>query len=107
MGLKDTRSKVIECLRSGNIQHEARDQIDIKNLLSTGAVSVEDVIKMVNATKGTEFVTSPHHAWPSIDVYTFKPKIWNKTANKREAWYVKCYLLEPDTWFISVHLIGK
>lgn len=95
MGLKDVRKKAIKCLKSGCIQHETdrSGNIDEKNLLVTGQVSVEEVIKLINATKGSGFKSVKHHSLKDIDVYIFKPNNW----------YIKCYFIEPDIFFISVH----
>ena len=93
MGLIDIRKKVVEHLELGCIQHEARDNINVKNLLKTGAITVEEVIKLIKRTKGTNFSTSSHHTIQSVDVHTFKS----------DGWYIKCYLIEPDLWFISAH----
>jgi len=41
MGFKEVKSKVIECLNTGYVLHEQRGDIDIKNLLSTGVISIK------------------------------------------------------------------
>lgn len=96
MGLKDVRSKAIGCLKSGKIQHDTdrSGKIDEKNLLATGQVTVDEVIEQLNKTKGTEYESSPHHTVENIEVHIFKPK---------SGWYIKCYFIEPDIFFISVH----
>lgn len=43
MGLKDTRSKAIECLKAGWVQAAERSDINEKNLLKTGVVTPEEV----------------------------------------------------------------
>lgn len=99
MGLKDIKIVVIKKLKEGTIQHETTrsGDIDEKNLLLTGKVTVDEVIELINATKGPGYSTSKHHLSDDIDVHIFKPK---KDGTK---WYIKCYLIEPDVWFISVH----
>lgn len=99
VGFKETKSKVIEVLRQGRIQHETTrsGKIEEKNLLLVGLVRVEEVIELINGTKGTEYFTSKHHMDKSIEIHIFRPRKSGKT------WYIKCYLLEPDIWFISVH----
>lgn len=99
MGLKDIRAEIIRKLLDGRIQHEITRNGDIneKNFLLTGKVNVEEVVELINATKGAGYSTSKHHLDGSIDVHVFKVK-----KNKVE-WYIKCYLIEPDIWFISVH----
>jgi hypothetical protein len=44
MGFKEVRQMAIHALEEGRVQHEARDQIDDKNLLLTGEVSSEQVV---------------------------------------------------------------
>lgn len=99
MGLKKTRSAVVEKLKDGRIQHETTrsGNIDEKNLLLTGMVSVEEVINLINSTKGPDYSTSKHHLDDDVDVHVFRPK------KKGVSWYIKCYMIEPDIWFISVH----
>ena len=99
LGLKDIRAEIIKKLLDGRIQHEITRNGDIneKNILLTGKVNVEEVVELINATKGAGYSTSKHHLDGSIDVHIFKVK-----KNKVE-WYIKCYVIEPDVWFISVH----
>lgn len=99
MGLKDIRATIIERLLEGNIQHELTrgGEIDEKNLLVTGQISILEVIELLNSTKGHSYSKSKHHMVSKIDVHIFKPKKDNLS------WYIKCYLIEPDVWFISVH----
>lgn len=99
MGLKTIKVEVVKKLQDGRIQHETSRSGDIneKNLLLTGAITVEEVIELVNSTKGDDYSTSKHHLDKSIDVHVFKAK------KSGVSWYIKCYLIEPDVWFISVH----
>lgn len=96
MGLKDIRSRVINCLINGQIQHDIdrSGNINEKNLLLTGAIQIKDVIELLNKTKGFEFETVRHHFIDNLDVHIFRPY----------GWYIKCYFLEPDIFFISVHI---
>lgn len=95
MGLKDIRKRAIECLENGRIQHDTdrAGNIDEKNLLLTGQIKVDEVIELINKTKGTEFETVEHHTVKDLEVHIFKPS----------GWYIKCYFIEPDVFFISVH----
>lgn len=97
MGFKSIRSDVIEMLRSGNIQHEVRNAIDIKNMLSIGEKSPEDVIEFLKLCRGNQYSTMPHKDDATVTVHVFKPVV------DKVEWYIKCYILEPDVWFISVH----
>ena len=97
MGFKDVRTSVIEKLKSGDIQHEARGSIDVKNLMSTGQVSTDEVIEYLKVCRGDQYSTMKHKDDNSVDVHVFKPVV------EKVEWYIKCYVLEPDVWFISVH----
>jgi len=44
MGFRHVKKQVLECLNGGLILHATdRSNIDVKNLLATGVVSVEEV----------------------------------------------------------------
>lgn len=95
MGFRDVKTEALKRLKEGFIQHETdrAGDINVKNLLLTGEMSVEEVMGLINKTRGNQYESSPHHAAPEIEVHTFKP----------DGWYVKFYFLEPDIVFISVH----
>lgn len=97
MGFKDAKKEVINCLNNGLVLHEARNDINIKNLLETGVVSNTDVAAMIVSSRGNEYSSSPHHFDKSIDVHIIK------TLIKGQSWYIKWYISEPDSIFISVH----
>lgn len=101
MGLKSVKKAVLECIAEGRIQFEARNNIDVKNLLQTGAVTFDEVSAMIRKSRGDDYNTGAHHSIPEITVHIFKPLIKGAAGNER--WYIKCYLLAPDVWFISVH----
>ncbi len=97
MGFKDVKRKVIGCLKTGNVLHEQRDTIDVKNLLAIGAVSITDVTQIINRSRGDNYSSSPHHFDETIDVHVLKTEF----ADLK--WYIKWYFAEPDSVFISVH----
>jgi hypothetical protein len=97
MGFKDVKKEVINCLNNGLVLHEARNDINIKNLLETGVVSNDDVINILAKSKGNEYSCSAHHMDGSIDVHIIKVQVQGIN------WYVKWYFSEPDSVFISVH----
>jgi hypothetical protein len=97
MGFRKVKSKVIDCLNSGYVFHEQRGDIDIKNLLSTGAVSVSCVTNIIGRARGSNYSCSPHHFDSSIDVHVIKAKHLGKS------WYIKWYFIDPNCVFISVH----
>jgi hypothetical protein len=93
VGFKEVKYKVITALSTGNFQHEVRDQIEVKNILAMGQISVAEVINIIKQSRGDDHETSPHHLDKTIDVHII-------TTTKL---YIKFYFLDPDTWFISVH----
>ncbi len=97
MGFKNAKSKVIECLTAGYILHEQRNEIDVKNLLSTGAISVDEVVQIIKRSNGNDYSTSPHDYDQNIDVHILKTKF------SCQSWYIKWYFSDPDSVFISVH----
>ena len=42
MDFKEAKSKLIECLKIGHVLHEERNDIDVKNLLAIGVVTLEE-----------------------------------------------------------------
>lgn len=97
MGLKDTRSKAIECLKMGRVQAAERPDINEKNLLKTGLITSDFVIKLLNSTRGEQYKTQPHKDDSGVLVHYFEPTVAG------EDWHIKLYFLDPDCWFISVH----
>jgi hypothetical protein len=98
MGFKNAKQQLLNCIDAGNVQHEIRHDIDVKNLLYSGAVSMADVKAAVLAANGNDYECSPHHQMKSIDVHIIKVP---RGALKN--WYIKWYFIAPDAWFISVH----
>ncbi|KMT66945.1 hypothetical protein [Catenovulum maritimum] len=97
MGFKDVKKQLLECLAEGKILHQARNNIDVKNLLETGQISVSVVTDIVKKARGNNYECSPHHMIKSIDVHIIK------TTYQNESWYIKWYYVEPNSIFISVH----
>ncbi len=104
-GLRAARTRVVAALREGRIQFEEGTVRSGKNLLQTGDVSPEFVIRLLGRCKGDEYEESPHHFDPGTPCHVFKP------ISEGVRWYVKCYFLseEPEEGavFISVHIAGK
>ena len=78
---------------AGDYLFEARNDIDVKDLLATGEVSAAELIEILERATPDRYACSPHHRAPSIGVHVIRSA----------GWYVKFYFLDPDTWFISVH----
>lgn len=97
MGFIEVKNKVIQCLKNGDYDYEARKDIDLKNVFLVGLLSKEDLIEIIKSSNGTQYESSPHHLDSSIEVHILKPIKNNKK------WYIKFYFLEPNVLFISVH----
>lgn len=97
MAFREAKRKLIECLNNGCILHEERNNIDIKNLLSTGVVSISEVTTIIGRARGDSYSCSPHHYDAEVEVHVIK------TAHSSQHWYIKWYFIEPDCVFISVH----
>jgi len=97
MAFREVKSKVIECLNNGHVLHEVRNDIDVKNLLSTGAISISQITTIIGRAKGNTYSSSSHHCDAEIDVHLIK------TNYSGQDWYIKWYFTEPDCVFISVH----
>ncbi len=97
MAFRQVKSKVIECLDNGYVLHEERDDIDVKNLLSTGVISLNKVASIIGRARGNNYSSSPHHYDKEIEVHVIK------TTHSGQHWYIKWYFTEPDCIFISVH----
>jgi len=98
MGFRNVKKQVLECLNGGLILHATdRSNIDVKNLLATGVVSVEEVAEVIGRTRGNEYECSPLHADRSLDVHILE------TTHNGTDWYIKWYFVEPNVVFISVH----
>lgn len=89
---------------AGRIEHQQRGNIDVKNRLSTGAVSVADVVGWIRKAKGVDHQASPHHFINDVTVHVVKVR----------GWYIKWWINYPDTddaggdvvVFMSVHPDG-
>lgn len=97
MGFNDAKAMVIACLNSGNFVHEARTDIDVKNLLETGVVTAQEVSSVIRRSSGNQHKTSPHHFDANTVVHIIK------TRHQGQDWYIKWYFADPSTVFISVH----
>lgn len=93
MGFNEAKKLVIDNLIRGNFSHELRSDIDIKNVLATGCISVEQSVEILKRSRGDGYSSSPHVYDSSIEVHVIKTKDW----------YIKWYFTEPDCMFISFH----
>jgi len=97
MGFKDIKRIAIDYLKNGAFDHEARRDVNVKNLFSTGVIDTDYVISLIAQTSGAEYQCRPHHQDNLINVHILRP------FKDDFYWYVKFYFLEPDIIFISVH----
>jgi len=54
LGFKVARQNAIKALKEGRVQHEVRGNVDEKNLLLTGEVSSEQVVRLLIACPGSQ-----------------------------------------------------
>lgn len=92
MGYKNVKKKVLEALELRAFSHQARDDIDVKNLLQVGDITPEEVIGLIKSSSGTDHSSSDHHLIKGVEVHIIKCK----------KWYIKFYFVDSDTVFISV-----
>jgi len=97
LGFNEAKSKVLECLKSGDFEHEERNNIDVKNHLATGDISLGDAIRIIKRARGNNHTTAPHHFLEGVTVHIITIKYLG------QKWYIKWYFLEPDSVFISFH----
>jgi hypothetical protein len=96
MGFKEVRASLIEALQSDRFISELRPDIAKKNLLFTGVVAPEFVVRLLSRCAGWEYSLSRHH-FRDVDCHVFTPV----TAGER--WYIKAYFEHGHAVFISVH----
>ena len=97
MGFIQAKRRLIECLKTGYVLHEERNDIDVKNLLAIGVVSLEEAAYIIGRSRGDGYSVSPHHLDKEIDVHVVV------TRFSVQVWYVKWYFLESDSVFIGFH----
>jgi hypothetical protein len=73
MGFSAARQEASRALEEGRIQHEARDEVNEKNLLLTGDVTPAQVVHLLKVGRGTQYTCSPHFLVREIDEHIFKP----------------------------------
>ena len=59
MGFKDVKEKVIASLLADDYSHEARQDIDEKNLLSVGKITAAELAEVLKRSRGQEYSSSP------------------------------------------------
>ncbi|HEX2078236.1 MAG TPA: hypothetical protein VHG08_11025 [Longimicrobium sp.] len=97
MGFKDARASVVAALRSGQYQHEEREDGDEKNLLDAREVTPDFVATLLLRCSGDQYQARQHHADPGLLCHIFRPQLWG------ERWYIKVYFQSSVAVFISVH----
>ncbi|WP_101759910.1 hypothetical protein [Oceanicoccus sp. KOV_DT_Chl] len=97
MGFKGAKKQVLECLENGSVLHQERVDIDVKNLLAVGQVSLDEVAAIIGRSRGDSYSSSPHHQVEEVEVHIIE------TWFGGEEWYIKWYFVEPNSVFISVH----
>ena len=65
MGFLGVRRRAIACLQSERFDSVARGEVAHNNLLATGEVSVDDVVRMIRLCRGTQYRAAPMTENPS------------------------------------------
>ncbi len=100
MTFREARGSLIEALKEGRYQHEARDAQEEKNLLAVGDISPEQAIEILKSCRGKLHRKERHYCKADIEVHVFKAA--KKIANWNQ-WFVRAYFIEGGAWFISFH----
>ena len=93
VGFKHAQRTLLQSIDEGSIRHEVRAQVDQKNLLYAGAVTMSDVRTLIERARGNQYESRQHHWMSDTEVHILKAS----------SWYIKWYILEPNAVFISVH----
>jgi hypothetical protein len=68
------KKKLLESLTRLNFQHEARREVEEKNLLLTGEVSVAEVYGLVSRCRGDQYRSDRHHLDRSVTIHILEPR---------------------------------
>ena len=97
-GFRAVRSKLIECLKTGNFESDIRTgSVELKNHLAAGKITANQLAEILEACRGDQHEQAPHHQEPTIEIHIFQ------TSLKGQKWYVKAYFIGERAHFISVH----
>ncbi len=100
MGFSNVKRLVIACLDAGTFAFEIREEMSEKNLLATGAVTADEVKRMVGRCTGLQYKARPMTGVPGTLKHELKPVIAGKQ------WFIRFYFVQGPTdlaMFISVH----
>ncbi len=78
MGFHDMKRLVIKCLNEGNFDFEIREKMVEKNLLATGAVTVDEVKQMIGRCSGLQYKARPMTDAPDTLKHELKPVVAGK-----------------------------
>jgi hypothetical protein len=99
VGFYDVRRRAIACLRAHAFDSVIRGAMPDNNLLATGEVSVDDVVRMIGLCRGTQYSAKPMTEDPNTLKHEMKPHVAG------EQWFIRFYFIRrPDevVMFISV-----
>jgi hypothetical protein len=96
MGFTEARARLIEALRSEVYDVEKRADTGEKNLLASGEVNEEFVVRLLQRCAGWEYSSSRHH-FRDAECHIFTPSVGGRR------WYVKAYWKGELAVFVSVH----
>ena len=97
LGFRRALAQLLEALDSGAFGFPIEEVRAGKNLLQTGELSRDDLVRILKRCRGPDYSESPHHWAPEIVCHVFKPTV------EGNRWYVNCCFIGQDTLVISVH----
>ena len=100
MGFTDVKHLVLACLDAGAFGFAIREHMSEKNLLATGAVTVEQVRRMIGRCTGLHYKALPMTEDPATLKHELRPVVDGRQ------WFIRFYFVKnPDdlVMFISVH----
>jgi hypothetical protein len=100
VGFTDVKQLVLASLDAGAFAFAIREQMSEKNLLATGAVSVEQVRRMIGRCTGLQYRALPMTEDPGTLKHELRPVVGGRQ------WFIRFYFVKsPDdlVMFISVH----
>ncbi len=100
MGFHEVRRRAIACLRADAFDSVMRLAMSEKNLLATGDVSADDVVRMIVLCRGIQYTARRMTDNTTILKHEMKPVV------DGERWFIRFFFVPQPTdmmMFISVH----
>lgn len=74
MKFKAMKAKILDYLDRRDVSHQQPGDMDIKNQLAVGQISLGDVAQIIRHARGDSYSSSPHHIIAGIDVHVVKTR---------------------------------